>query len=211
MLWILKRYCHSLSIIKVSRQHIFSVHLSSLLLLYQLEPPSDMLNPFWGCIRRANFNIFSLCFRIFLQKIFFRHKKLSLQWIQCVMSPTTRMRHNFISLAQGWSHCICCSVRADSHSHWGEEEGAQPLHEAPHEGRGWGRQGRSHRCAQGRACWGGAGCQRGQTKEEHGRREGERTAPRERWTPPGNMRQHKLRESGRKGGWRGWLHLHLCS
>ena len=73
--------------------------------------------------------------------------------------------------------------------------GRPPLDEGDPLARGWGRQG-PPRCALGKVCSGAAGClMRDQTREEHGSREVERSAPLERWTPPGNeakMRQEDL-------------------
>ena len=114
------------------------------------------------------------------------------------MSNTSSMPHNFISLAQGWSHCTCCSVQEDSR--WQGEEGARPPH-ADLWAHGWDKRG-AHHCGRGKACWGVVGCRKGRTREP-GSRELERTAPLERWTPPGN--------EATWGGevWKGGFHLHL--
>ena len=171
-------YCHTLAInIAKYKGNISLLYF----LFFQLEPHSG--ESIWRIRPNFNSHIFSY-----------------IQWIQGVMSNTSSMPHNFISLAQGWSHCTCCSVQEDSR--WQGEEGARPPH-ADLWAHGWDRRG-AHRCARGKACWGVVGCRKGRTREP-GSRELERTAPLERWTPPGN-------EATWGGGgevWKGGFHLHL--
>ena len=152
-------YCHTLAInIAKYKGNISLLYF----LFFQLEPHSG--ESIWRIRPNFNSHIFSY-----------------IQWIQGVMSNTSSMPHNFISLAQGWSHCTCCSVQEDSR--WQGEEGARPPH-ADLWAHGWDRRG-AHRCARGKACLGVVGCRKGRTREP-GSRESERTAPLERWTPPGN-------------------------